>query len=139
MNKLDFTLIEEKNSVYVEITNVSSLLIISLFGHLGEAILSSPFRSYTFNFAKLGHLTSNVFGVLVNLINKANELSKDIIFVLDESSVETAYKMNLNKIGKFVVEVKEQKEILTEGPTRSNIKEFKDSPKPVRPPSGPSK
>ena len=75
----------------------SDLHSIELFGGVAEALLTGSFRNICYDLSRIGTVSSRLFGICFNILNKAEELKKKVSFRLNKEAMETAILANFHK------------------------------------------
>ena len=81
----------------------SDLHSIQLFGDVAEALLAGSFRNLCFDLSRIGTVSSRLFGICFNIINKAEESKKKVAFRLNKDAMETAVLANFHKRARIEV------------------------------------
>jgi hypothetical protein len=75
----------------------SQLQSIELFSDIAEALLSGSFRNICYDLSRITMVSSRLFGICFNIINKAEETKKKVSFRLHKDAMETAILANFHK------------------------------------------
>ena len=81
----------------------SELHSIELFGAIAETLLAGSFRNICYDLSRLGTVSSRLFGICFNIINKAEESKKKVSFRLNKDAMETALLANFHKRARIEV------------------------------------
>jgi hypothetical protein len=75
----------------------SELNSLELFSDIGESLLFGSFRNICYDLSRIGTVSSRLFGICFNIINKAEEMKKKVAFRLNKEAMETATLANFHK------------------------------------------
>jgi len=75
----------------------SDLQSIQLFGDVAEALLDGAFRNICYDLSRINMVSSRLFGICFNLINKAEVMKKKVSFRLNKDAMETAVVANFHR------------------------------------------
>jgi hypothetical protein len=75
----------------------SELRSVELFGKIAESLLAGSFRNLCYDLSSINMVSSRLFGICFNIINKAEESKKKVSFRLNKDAMETAILANFNK------------------------------------------
>jgi hypothetical protein len=75
----------------------SELHSIELFGDVAESLIAGSFRNICYDLSRLGTVSSRLFGICFNILNKAEESNKKVSFRLNKDAMETAILANFHK------------------------------------------
>ena len=75
----------------------TDLHAIGLYGDIAKSLLAGSFRNICYDLSEVGTVSSRLFGIFFNIINKAERCKKKVKFRLNKDAMETATIANLHR------------------------------------------